>query len=233
MINIDIINLSSLHDSEITPVVNAIQRQVTEHFAPSGYSDAKLTQICKGDQADPYHRWVCLFDRSDQPGALGYHELNPAGQPLGKIFILDDKDFGLEWSITLSHEILEMLCDPDCITTKRVWMSDGTVRSYMEEPCDACEDDSFGYQIDGVWVSDFVLSAFWGGQIGQFDFCEHIIAPLQILDGGYLAWYDKDGNYATETLGTAQGRALPTQGNRRSEKRQLPKSEWKRSVLAR
>jgi hypothetical protein len=56
---------------------------------------------------------------------------------------------------------------------------------YAYEVCDACEDDSFGYQIDNILLSDFVypswFESFRAEGSTQFDRMNTIQAPLQLL----------------------------------------------------
>ena len=53
-----------------------------------------------------------MTDNPDQAGALGYHEITSQGTPLGKVFAKLDLQSGASWTVTLSHELLEMLADP-------------------------------------------------------------------------------------------------------------------------
>ena len=55
---------------------------------------------------------ISVTDNPDQAGALGYHELTSRGTPLGKVFAGLDLQSGGSWTVTLSHELLEMLADP-------------------------------------------------------------------------------------------------------------------------
>ena len=52
------------------------------------------------------------MDDSDQAGALGYHDLTSAGLPMGKVFARTDLQNNLSWTVTVSHELLEILGDP-------------------------------------------------------------------------------------------------------------------------
>jgi hypothetical protein len=95
---------------------------------------------------------IVLTDDPDQAGALGYHEMTRNGTPLGKVFAGLDIRSGSSWTVTLSHELLEMLADPWIN-----WCAEGSDgRIYALEVCDAVESDSLGYEIDGVLVSDFI-----------------------------------------------------------------------------
>jgi hypothetical protein len=117
--------------------------------------------------------WLVILDDSDQTGALGYHGRTSEGLPLGKIFAASDLKAGTSWRVTASHELLEMLADPHINLNAFVQNDTTTGIPHAYEVCDACEDDSFGYQIDNVLVSDFVCLAgfenFRGEGSTQFD----------------------------------------------------------------
>src|SRR5262249_10026263 len=93
-------------------------------------------------------------------------------------------------SVTLSHEILEMLGDPDI----NLMIQKGP-RGYAYEVCDAVEDDSLGYDINGVRVSDFVypqyFETFWKKGATKFDHLGHLSAPVPALpQGGTVSYLD-------------------------------------------
>lgn len=56
--------------------------------------------------------WLVLLDTSDEAGYLGYHEATIDGMPLGKVFVKTAEAANRAWSVTASHELLEMLADP-------------------------------------------------------------------------------------------------------------------------
>ena len=57
--------------------------------------------------------WLSILDNTDRAGVLGHHDLTPDGLPVGKSFAGTDKHYGHSWTVTASHELLEMLADPD------------------------------------------------------------------------------------------------------------------------
>ena len=76
-------------------------------------SKGALSHSCrKASCSLPDGGQIIITDNPDQAGALGYHELTSAGAPLGKVFAKLDLDSGTSWTVTLSHELLEMLADP-------------------------------------------------------------------------------------------------------------------------
>jgi hypothetical protein len=148
MIQISVINESTvLTDSEVIPVIAALQKQITNDFRPAWGVDAELALVPKNTQPPTGSWWVVVLDDSDQAGALGYHDLTSDGLPIGKVFAASDLKYGNSWTVTASHEVLEMLADPNINLTVFVQNANTTGVLYAYEVCDACEDDSFGYQI--------------------------------------------------------------------------------------
>ena len=212
-------------DAEVQAVVPALQKQVGADFAPAWGIDADLRFIAKGNKPATGEWWLVILDNSDQAGALGYHDLTAQGLPLGKVFAKTDKQYGEQWTVTVSHELLEMLGDPNINLT--VFEEDGNGgRLYAYEVCDACEDEKFGYRIDGVLLSDFVYPAWFESfrKPGtRFDHLKKVKKPLQLLGGGYIGVYDvRAGSGWTQlTAEKANFRARPPVGSRR-ERRTVP-----------
>lgn len=194
-IQIAIINASTvITDAQASAATTALQTQVSRDFAPVWGIDATLTFVAKGHTAAANQWHLAILDNSDQAGALGYHDITNTGLPLGKCFAKTDIQYGLSWSITLSHELLEMMVDPWVNLTVFNQTGNTAGRLYAYEVCDACEDDKFGYLINNVKVSDFVTPAWFEGwrspHSTKFDFGNHIAAPFALLSGGYIGYFD-------------------------------------------
>lgn len=232
-IQIAVINESTvLTDSEIIPVVAALQKQVTNDFRPTWGTDADLMAIPKGTQVPGGSWWLVILDDSDQAGALGYHDLTSDGLPLGKVFAASDLKAGTSWTVTASHELLEMLADPDTDLTVFV-QSDKTAGTlYAYEVCDACEDDGLGYSVDNVQLSDFVYPAWFETfrQPGstQFDRMNHIQSPLQLLKGGYIGVFNVTAGSGWQQKTMERPSNLKQRGNvgTRRERRTTPRNQW-------
>jgi hypothetical protein len=185
---IALINESTITtDAQVQALVPALQTQVSRDFGPLwSLTDAKIAFYPK-TAPPPATAWqLVVLDTSDQAGALGYHDLTASSQPLGKIFALSDKEAGDMLSVTVSHELLEMLADPFINLT--VQNTDGNFYAY--EVCDAVEDDSLGYVIDGVTVSDFVLrSWFIPGFQGPTSFKGRTNGAFTLAPNGYIGFY--------------------------------------------
>ncbi len=149
-----------------------------------------------------------LMDNSDDAGALGYHD-DPGGVPEARVFVEDDIRYSSEISVTISHELMEMLADP---TTTRMGPTIGGAQ-YIVEVCDAVEADEDGYPKLGVQVSDFVLPAYYGFRAwgvplsAPYDFRGLLTASCPALrPGGYImflengVWTNKMARYADGSL---------------------------------
>jgi hypothetical protein len=239
MINISIINASTVvTDEDAATVVAALKIQVSRDFFLAWGIDAKLTFVPKGGTPAVGDWQVVVLDNSDQADALGYHDITTEGLPIGKIFAKSDIDAGMSWSVTASHEILEMIGDPDINLTALVQDASGGGRLYSYETCDACEDDSLGYKIGDVLVSDFVFpswfESFWAPGATQFDQQSKVTAPFQLLPGGYIGYMDINITNGWQQL-TADKSAMtlrksrPPIGSRRN-RRSVPRNQWVRST---
>lgn len=236
-IKIQISNESTvLTNDQVQAAVPALQTQVNRDFAPVWGTDADL-EFVTSDQLDPSKWWLIIFDDSDQPGALGYHDLNPNSLPIGKIFAKTDMQDGNQWTVTTSHELLEMLADPFIDLTVFDQPNDKEGVLYMYEVCDACEADQFGYDIDGTLVSDFVYPAwfetFRKPGSTQFDYGSYLTDRVpELLPGGYIGAFDVTSGTGwhqitkpadPQTRGVRRSR--PRVGSRR-ERRKLPRDQW-------
>lgn len=234
-IKISVINSCTvLSDAQINAAVKDIQTQITRDFAPVWGVTADLVFVPKKGAIDPNSWQVPILDTSDEAGALGYHDITANGMPLGKVFAKTDLLYGYSWSVTMSHEILEMLADPDCIRTVFVQTTRGG-KIYAYEVCDPCEDDSQGYRIGNTLVSDFVFPAYFETTVKpgrtQMDQRGLIKRPYQILQNGYLLCFDiKSGAGWTYVTGDSAGGKIPFSsrariGSRR-EKRIATQELW-------
>jgi hypothetical protein len=237
-IQISVINESTvLADSDVTPAVAALQKQVTNDFRPVWGTDAELKLVPKGTQP-PAGSWqLVLLDDSDQANALGYHDLTTDGLPIGKVFAASDLKAGTSWTVTASHELLEMLGDPNINLTVFVQNSNTAGILYAYEVCDACEDDSLGYQIDNILVSDFVypswFESFRAEGSTQFDRMNKIQTPFQLLVNGYIGVFNVTSGSGWQQI-TSEKRptTLLNRGpvGTRRERRNIPHDLWVNSL---
>src|SRR5205807_4390795 len=90
---------------QVSAVSAALQKQVTRDFGPIWSVSATVDAFDKLDSVPPDYWPVILRDDINQPGAAGYHT-DDNGQPFSLVQADDT------WTLTSSHEVLEMLADP-------------------------------------------------------------------------------------------------------------------------
>lgn len=245
MTTIAIINAcTTITDIELHTIAVALQRQATYHWKPHWGSGAKIVYVPKGAAPPPGAWWLSALDNSDVAGALGYHDVTNEGQPLGKAFVGTDLQYGYSPSVTLSHELVEMLGDPDINLT--VFDESGAGgRLWAYESADACEADKLGYKAnvkvpDGsgakvdVLLSDFVFPDYFQSFApGPYDYGHHISEPFEILPGGYMSYYDiRTGSGWQQVSAEAPAdpaeafRAIPPKGSRRERRDRV----WKANL---
>jgi hypothetical protein len=236
-IQVSIFNRSTvLTDNQVQAAVPALQTQIHRDFAPPWGVDADLTFVPRGKKPAPGSWWLVVLDNSDQAGALGYHDVTANGLPLGKVFAGTDKQYGNQWTVTASHELVEMLGDPEINLSVFVQNSKTAGRLYAYETADPCEADADGYKIDGVLVSDFVYPAWFefSPKTGtQFDYRKLIKRAFEIRPGGYIGYFDIGSGSGWQQLNGKSTRASyaarPHVGSRR-ERRRMPRDQWLRST---
>ena len=201
--DIAIINFSSIEDHEVQRVIRAVNRQITEDFMPiwgSGYicklhASPFVADVPDRIKNDPVQAEAVVFlvDQPSLPGALGYHDLNTAETPVGFVFT----DLG-DWSVTLSHEVLELIVDP----TVNILVPGPDPRQpndpnawlfHTYEVCDAVERTE--YVIDEVRVSNFVTPAYFaeGDAPGtRNDFLGVGVDSFGVTEGSHLGTIDPE-----------------------------------------
>jgi hypothetical protein len=180
-----------LSDDLVASYVLAQQTQVTRDLAAVWQIDATCVFVPFGAGIPPDAWVVHLRDHSPTPGALGFHD--DKGNPVAYVFVADDLHDGMNWTVTSSHETLEMLVDPTINLTRNRTLN-GTTWEYAVEVCDASEDDQFGYWITGKDGRAHLMSSFvtpdWFDEKGKAPFAfpirVPIVAPWQLLQGGYI-----------------------------------------------
>jgi hypothetical protein len=176
---------------QVTALVRALNTQIARDFAPDWGRNAKVVSNTNSRLA-----WIVhLVDRVDMQNALGYHSTTngfTTGRPVAYVGIGDVQDLGLDWTVTVSHEVLEMLGDPSTSLVKPY--PNGQHVAY--EACDPVEADEFGYMIGNVRVSNFVLQSWFDAAptATKWDFCGTLKGPLTLAPGGYIS-VEKNGKW--------------------------------------
>jgi hypothetical protein len=172
--------------AELTAVAAAVQKQVLHDFEPIWGVRANVDAYARLEEVPPDYWPVIIRDNLDRPEAAGYHE-DDLGQPSALVRPIDD------WSVTVSHETLEMLADPwgrHLFAGQSPQRSDHKVK-FLVEVCDPCSNKS--YKVDGIAVSDFYTPQFFDPVATSNVHYSHtgaITEPRQVLKNGYLTWFD-------------------------------------------
>jgi len=179
--------VSEVSFSQLAPVAAALSKQVARDFAPIWGITATVQAFPDLEHTPAGYYPIILQTEINEPGAAGYHT-DEHNQPYA--LIQYDKD----WTVTASHELLEMLGDPFGNT-----LIAGTVHGkrvqILKELCDPCED--FTYTINGVAVSDFLRPA-WYEPTAKVESCSYLgklTTPQQVAQNGYFSWLDPSTNH--------------------------------------
>ena len=172
--------------SELTKVAAALQKQATRDFGSLWDIQANVSGFAKLEDVPTDYWPVIVSDDINTPGAAGVHE-DKNGQPFALV------QFSDAWSLTASHETLEMLADPfgnRLVAGKSPNPGQGRV-NFLVEVCDPCEDQQFAYTVNGVTVSDFLTPYFYDPVTTssvRYSYTGAVKGPRMILSGGYLSW---------------------------------------------
>src|SRR4051794_11068852 len=178
---------SAIALDELTSVAAALQKQVLRDFGPIWGIQADVSAFGSLETI-PLDYWpVIIKDDIGSDSAAGYHQ-DQHGQPYSLVKYTSD------WTLTASHEVLEMLGDP---FGRRMVAGNSPVRGqgrvqFLVEVCDPSEGYEFAYQVNGIVVSDFYTPHFFdAAQSGgaRYSFTGAIKHPREVLRGGYLSWY--------------------------------------------
>ena len=203
---ISVINFSTnLSDQQIQDAIRTVNRQIVEDFMPIWGAGRRLVL-----HASPFLRQaplnsqdlenhpvrgesvIYMVDEASLQGALGFHALNAREVPFGFVFT----DFLDGWTVTLSHEALELIIDP----TANVFVPGPDPRDpdnlskfvwHTYEVCDAVERTS--YMIDDLSVSNFLTPSYFaeGDALGtRNDFLGVGVKSFATTPGSHIAFFD-------------------------------------------
>jgi hypothetical protein len=190
----------------------AVQKQITRDFTPYWGLRATVDAFEDLESVPSDYRVVVVFGNADElterlTFALGEQ------QALQLIDVLErDRLAGLHlnaftrepfalvssegvWSVTLSHEVIEMITDPfgnRLIAAAHPRDKRQRVK-YLLEVCDPCQ--TMWYPVNGVPVSDFFTPRYFDPvevDSSRFSFTGALTRPLHILSGGFLCWIDPE-----------------------------------------
>lgn len=217
-----------LTDKQVQDGIRAVNRQIAHDFKPHWHLEAELRlEGAVGDGPDQKNvaelrgdAIIYLWDDVNVDDALGYHETNARGVPFGFVFTELVKQLDEPWSVTFSHEALELLADPEVnLLVAGPHPADPNVEVFhWYEMCDAVQNES--YKVDGIDVSNFVLPLYFTADRelgGRNDFlgtankqAKSTLASFGINRGGYIGFYNP---------ATRQHETFALKGDARAKKR--------------
>jgi hypothetical protein len=229
-----VINESSrLSDGEIAQHIEAVQAQMDRDVGPMWNFKVSLNQVPKGEPRPTNEWWMVYADNADVADALGYHELTPAGLPIGKVFVETTLLYGNSVSRVLSHETAEMMVDP---YLRRLVSAGG--RQYIVEVGDPLSLDQQGYFMDGsnVRVSGIAYPDYFYGSGTNYDKNGHLQGVIpKAIEGTYLMWLENNQwHHQMFATGTEEHQTMvkaahrPHVGSRRY-RRLVGEEHWLRS----
>jgi hypothetical protein len=180
--------------AELTRVSAAIQKQIARDVSPIWCINATIDVISSLEQV-PLSYWPIIIGGEELPeGVLGTH-LSDDNQP----YALVRNTTG--WSLTASHECIEMLIDPfgnRFVAGQSPSPNQGRVL-FLVEACDPCEGVENAYTVNDILVSDFYTPNYFDPQQVSGVRCDYtgsLTSPREVLSGGYLSWKNpQDGQY--------------------------------------
>ena len=189
---ISIVNRSKVVSrADLRRVLPALQKQITRDFEPAWGWGAHLRINAK-----KFDMKIVIKDHA-RGGDLGYHI--EGGKPVGYIFAKDDiaaTGEHKEYTSTLSHELLEMIADPNVnLYAAGKFRLNGKKRVgfFALEVCDPVQENY--YKIGGVRVQDFVVPEWFEeyhkkGAM-KMDHMGKLDAPFTLSPGGYVEVFSK------------------------------------------
>jgi hypothetical protein len=176
--------------SDLLRVAAALQKQASRDLSPIWDISATVDAFETLEDV-PVGYWPMIVMDDIGFDAAGIH-LDRDGQPFALISSSSDLD---TWSLTASHETLEMLVDPfgnEVVAGDSPKEGQGRV-SFLVEVCDPSEAAEFAYTVNGILVSDFYTPKYFDPVVApgvRYSFTGAIIEPRQVLRGGYLSWQE-------------------------------------------
>ena len=179
--------------AQLAPVSAAIQKQISRDFGPIWSAQATVDAFDKLEDV-PVGYWHVLLQDELPNGAAGLHKRDDNKQPFALVALTNN------WPVFLSHEVLEMLADPQGTLTRAgnsLKPGQGRVE-YLLEVCDPCQASKFAYSVNSILVSDFYTPQYFDplkSSGARYSFSGALTSPRQVLDGGYLSWFDPQSGH--------------------------------------
>lgn len=219
---ISVVNASNgrVSDRDLLFVIRAVNRQIADDFVPYWGMPATLRLEGYSKRSEQYEQpkelrgeAIIYVLTEDSGSKLGMHDRTKSGIPIGFVYVQDGNSIG-DWSVTLSHEALELIADPYCnllVMGPHPHNPDVNVFHWYEM-CDPVQGHT--YEIDGVAVSDFVLPLYFTVEHepgSRNDFLGLPLKSFGVANGGYIGYYNPATREFEYYYVDAAGRAVKEQ----------------------
>ncbi|UZR96497.1 hypothetical protein [Chondrinema litorale] len=230
---ISVINFTThILDQEVLEVINAINKQIKEHFMPI-WGSGKILKFhptsyyptdSKALVYDPVRteNVVYLVEESTLSSVLGYHSLNASELPFGFVFTENE-----DWSVNLSNEVLELIIDP----LANIFLPGPDPFNHLKTVFHAyrscCAVDQTNYTIEGVSVSNFVTPAYFSIGDGpgiRTDFLGIGVSSFGAAEDSKISFFDLQTHKWDTYLGD-QISTIPVMGKRENEFKRLQQTQ--------
>ncbi len=180
---------------DVSHVAAALTMQVTRDFSPI-WGTAATVMPFRTVQEVPPGCWPIFIVPKLPPGEGGFHWTKHK-QPFAEV------EAGDTWSLSASHELIEMLVDPSgnqlvagpelAVNSGQIVENASKQVEYLVEACDPCESADCSYLVEDVVVSDFFTPHFHDPVPSpgtRYSFTGKLTHPRQVLNEGYISWSD-------------------------------------------
>jgi hypothetical protein len=211
---ISVVNLApdKIKQTDLRRYARAVNYQLEHHVAPAWDMVAELEVVDRPAKRRDTRRIdrlrgdaVIYVDADSGDSEYdGYHEANGRGIPYGVVFADISHDLGEDISVTLSHEALELLADPQSnllVPGPHPNRKERRQVLFWYELCDAVQTETYEIKkvpaVKGVKLSNFVLPLYFtlGEQEGgRNDFLGNGLKSFGVNPGGYVG-YTNPGNW--------------------------------------
>jgi hypothetical protein len=222
--------------NQMQSVAAALNVQVTQHL-PQFWNVQASVQYLPNHHRIPSGFWPVKLVATLPPNEGGFH-LDKHNQPYAEVIATPNDP---SWSIDASHETIEMLVDPNgnrmqsgtAIEIVGKQIQDGTGQfNYLVEACDPCEANSYGYEIQGVLVSDFITPHFYDSMTTpgtRYSFTGALTKPREVLPGGYISFVNQESDEWQQILYLSSTPKLNTLGPSSGVERSM--RQWVNSAI--
>jgi hypothetical protein len=222
-----------ISDADLLAAIRAINLQIEYDFVP--YWNMPATLRLEGTRLDQPRANAAGLIRGDavlyvtsQTGnddPEGFHARNLRGVPYGVVYSQISEETGDPWSVTFSHETLELIADPqgNNYVMGRAPHDPKKTVFYWFEMCDAVSSQT--YLIDGIAMQNFLLPAYFEPPTpgARTNFLGTELEPFGIASESYLGYYDPEkGSQETahvDTRGKTRHAIRQKFGHTRSHRR--------------